>query len=492
METDLLTRLLHSHFRLPRFRPGQLQALRHVLAGRHTLLVMPTGSGKSLCYQLPAVLDEGLVLVISPLIALMQDQVRALQRRGISAASLHSLQSAEEQATVLRRMAAGLYRLVYVAPERLGNVDFRQALPARGVRLLAVDEAHCISQWGHDFRPAYLEIHKTWQALGRPTVLATTATATPRVQEDILEQLHIEGAERVVTGFNRPNLFLEVVRVADEDAKLRHLRSALPQEVNGSYIVYTGTRRAAEELADLIGRTTSFPVAYYHGNLEPEARRQVQARFEQGRVRLLVATNAFGMGVDKADVRAVIHWDIPGTLEAYYQEAGRAGRDGKAARCLLLYDPQDRALQEWFINNDAPDEKALERLYGLLGEARRRQDGRWAADEAALRRRTGLNEVKLRVGISLLQGAGLLEDQGHDGGELLFTLTRDATLDAPAIMSRVEERRTHKRWLLAEMIRYAESTGCRRRMILGYFGDPDPAQVPHCCDRCQAQAPHTA
>jgi ATP-dependent DNA helicase RecQ len=322
VSTEGLTRILRERFHLTRFRPGQLQALQHILERRHTLLVMPTGSGKSLCYQLPALLDEGQVLVVSPLIALMQDQVRALQRRGIPAAALHSLESAEEQQTILRRMSANLYRLVYVAPERLQSQAFLDALP-RNVHLLAVDEAHCISQWGHDFRPAYLSIHKAWQALGEPTVLATTATATPLVQDDVIEQLHLPEVQRVVTGFNRPNLYFEVMRAEDEEDKLTCLRSALPAEPDGSYIVYVGTRRAAEEVADLIQTTTGLEAACYHGGMDPEARRRVQTRFQQNRVRVLAATNAFGLGVDKADVRAVIHWDIPGSPEAYYQEADR-------------------------------------------------------------------------------------------------------------------------------------------------------------------------
>ncbi|HOG45383.1 MAG TPA: RecQ family ATP-dependent DNA helicase [Anaerolineae bacterium] len=482
---ELLLQTLRERFQLRHFRDGQLETLDAVLDGRHTLLVMPTGSGKSLCYQLPAVLDnEGVVLVISPLIALMQDQVRALERRGIAAAALHSLRSAEEQATILRRMATGLYRLVYVAPERLRSAAFTQALPVGRVQMLAVDEAHCISQWGHDFRPAYLEIHKTWEALGQPTVLATTATATPLVQDDILRQLHIEGAARVVTGFNRPNLFFEVRHAPDEDAKLEQLLAALPAENAGSTIVYAGTKRAAEELADIIGEVKGLAAAYYHGGVEPEVRRRVQARFMQNRVQVLVATNAFGLGVDKADVRAVIHWDIPGSPEAYYQEAGRAGRDGKPARCLLLYTAADRALQEWFINNDAPDADRLARLHEALGRAGVGRDGRRTAGEAELRRRVGLSDIKLRVGISLLQGAGVLDDQGRDGGDLVFTLAEGVPFEAEAIMARVERFRAHKRALLDEMIRYAETEGCRRRVLLGYFGDPDGAPVVPCCDNC--------
>ncbi|MCL6429317.1 MAG: ATP-dependent DNA helicase [Anaerolineae bacterium] len=484
VSTEGLTRILREHFHLTRFRPGQLQALQHILEGRHTLLVMPTGSGKSLCYQLPALLDDGQVLVISPLIALMQDQVRALQRRGIPAAALHSLESAEEQQTILRRMSANLYRLVYVAPERLQSQAFLDALP-KNVQLLAVDEAHCISQWGHDFRPAYLSIHKAWQALGEPTVLATTATATPLVQDDVIEQLHLPEVERVVTGFNRPNLYFEVMRAEDEEDKLTCLRSALPAEPDGSYIVYVGTRRAAEEVADLIQTTTGLEAACYHGGMDPEARRRVQTRFQQNRVRVLAATNAFGLGVDKADVRAVIHWDIPGSPEAYYQEAGRAGRDGRPARCLLLYSREDTALQEWFIENDAPGAESLERLHSTLSRVRPQADGYLAVDESALRRQLGLNEVKLRVGISLLQSAGVLEEQGRDGGRLLYTMVSREPLDAGPIMAQVQSFRDYKRRLLEQMIAYAEGTRCRRKVLLEYFGDPDTTVANPCCDNCQ-------
>jgi len=477
-------------FGLASFRPGQAEAIEQVLADRHVLLVMPTGAGKSLCYQLPATILPGVTLVISPLIALMQDQVEALRGQGVPAAALHSMLGPGAQSRVLRDLLAGELRLLYVAPERLRDYRFRRMLGRVQVSLLAVDEAHCISEWGHDFRPSYLEVHKTWDEIGRPIVLATTATATPRVQDDIVRQLRLPRAERIVTGFNRPNLTFRVAYAPTKEAKLYHLRAALPQDaeaLDGTYLVYVGTRSGAEEQANLIRHVIGLPAAAYHGGMDRVQRDEAQRSFQKGEVAVVVGTSAFGMGIDKPNVRGVIHFDIPGTLEAYYQEAGRAGRDGEPAICTLIYYPKDRALQEWFIENDAPTRDELVGLYHWIVR-QGGEDGRVVVDAGILSSVLGLSDVKMRVGISLLQQAGCLEKMGRDGMTLDLKAGISGELDLDALIHKIERQRAHKRHQLQEMIQYAEGSRCRRQVILDYFGDEASPEAPRCCDVCLGRA----
>src|SRR5438105_775862 len=315
--------LLQASFGFPAFRPGQAEALAHVLAGRDTLVVMPTGSGKSLIYQLAALLLPGTTLVISPLVALMKDQVDSLTRRSIAATFINSTLAPSEQAARLRNLSAGQYKLVLIAPERLRNRAFQEALAPVQIGLLVVDEAHCLSQWGHDFRPDYLHIARARQAFGAPHTLALTATATPRVQADIVRLLEIPSAELLVTGFNRPNLCFEVVAAPDARAKARLVLDFLAQS-DGAGIIYTGTRRDAEEVAAFVRQNAGVEAQHYHGSLDPATRAQVQDAFMSGDLPVVVATNAFGMGIDRPDVRFVLHYTMPATLEAYYQVAGRA------------------------------------------------------------------------------------------------------------------------------------------------------------------------
>ena len=403
---------LHRHFNFPAFRPGQEEALQQsVLAGHHTLVVMPTGSGKSLIYQLAALQLPGATLVISPLIALMKDQVDSLTRRGIAATFINSTLTASEQTDRLRALSGGRFKIVLVAPERLRSRAFREALSRIPISLLTVDEAHCLSQWGHDFRPDYLHIADARQHFNAPIVLALTATATPRVQDDIIHLLGLEQVERIITGFNRPNLTLEVFSTPDVKAKLNFLRDFLAQ-ADGAGIIYTGTRRDAEEVADFVREVARVEVAFYHGALDAETRTRVQDAFMAGDLPIVVATNAFGMGIDRPDVRFVLHYAVPGTLEAYYQEAGRAGRDGLPARAILLYSPKDTALHEFFIENDSPSLDELRTVYDYL----RRQPATRLDD---IERATGLPQIKARVAVEQLEIAQVLRREPDEAFGLM-------------------------------------------------------------------------
>jgi len=334
--------VLRDVFGLDEFRPGQAEVVEAMLAGRDVLSVAPTGSGKSISYWVPAVVDGGVTMVVSPLIALMKDQVDRLTERDVAATFINSSVERSEQADRLRKAIAGDYRLLFLAPERLGRPGFMERLAELHVRRIVVDEAHCISTWGHDFRPDYRLLSAAIAACGRPPVAGFTATATPQVRADIATTLGLKDPFISVTGFHRPTLTLSVVRCRGDRAKREQLRRLLPGSGQQA-LIYVGTVRAAEEIAADLG------VACYHGRQEALLRRGIQEDFTAGRTKVVVATSAFGMGVDIAGIRRVIHYDLPGSLEAYYQEAGRAGRDGQPAECTLLYSPADRDLQAFFI-----------------------------------------------------------------------------------------------------------------------------------------------
>ena len=346
------------------FRPGQADIMEAVLDGADALVIMPTGGGKSLCYQVPAFVRAGTTLVISPLIALMKDQVDSLRVRDLPVIAVHSLMSSKEQEEALCAISEGRMRLVYASPERLRNRRFLDILGRNRVAMVAVDEAHCISQWGHDFRPDYLRIREAIQALGDPQTIALTATATERVRSDITNQLGLRAPRVFITGFDRRNLFWEVIRCADEKEKTVHLTNRLAA-LSGAAIVYTGTRKNVERIVQDLA-AAGLTAAGYHAGLEEAERTRVQEDFMEGRIPFVAATNAFGMGIDRSDIRMVVHHTFPGSIEAYYQESGRAGRDGEPATCLLLYTPSDRRLQEFFIDARYPPRETVSAVYEAL------------------------------------------------------------------------------------------------------------------------------
>jgi ATP-dependent DNA helicase RecQ len=475
---------LREYFGFPAFRPGQEAALGHVLAGQDALVVMPTGAGKSLIYQLAALLLPGTALVVSPLVALMKDQIDGLTRRGIAATFINSSLDSAEQARRLRALADGQHKIILVAPERFRSRAFREALAHVSLSLLVVDEVHCLSQWGHDFRPDYLHIAEARREFGAPVTLGLTATATPRVQDDLLRLLDLPRAARMVTGFNRPNLTFEVFSTPDPKAKLGLVRDFIAQ-AEGAGIIYTGTRRDAEDVAEFVRAVCGLDARHYHGALDAATRAETQDAFMAGDLPLVVATNAFGMGIDRPDVRFVLHYAMPGTLEAYYQEAGRAGRDGLPARAVMLFSPKDTALHEFFIENDAPSAQELRALHDFLR-------GPVAARGITLEEiegATGLPDVKARVALEQLEAAGAIRRALDEAfGRLRVEALPFPDVALRALAGQVTARREYKRAQLAVMVDYAETNACRRRTILTHFGDTGPADAPICCDNCLARA----
>jgi ATP-dependent DNA helicase RecQ len=470
---------LERHFGFSRFREGQADVIEAVLASQDVIVVMPTGGGKSLCYQLPALLFPGVTLVVSPLIALMKDQVDALGARDIAATYINSSLSYDDQLARLRGMSRGEYRLVYIAPERFRNARFVESLRGCKISLFAVDEAHCVSQWGHDFRPDYLRLREAAEALGRPPLIALTATATPQVRSDIAAQLGLKLASGFVAGFDRHNLTLRVEPCKSDNDRITAAYQIV-KRAKGSGIIYCSTRKAVDEVVGKLQRM-GLTVGAYHAGLDEAKRTRMQDYFMAGDVDAIVATNAFGMGVDKSDIRFVTHYNLPGSIEAYYQEVGRAGRDGLPSLCTLLFNYVDTRTHEFFIEGGYPPRQVIEEVYAcLLGAG---LETIYLSAGALAARVGAKNEIAINSALIYLEKAGhITRPQGRDSG--IRMIDRAPVGELRVDWNDIALREAAERRKLREMVNFAYHEKCLRRFILRYFGDRKEAA--NCrCSNCQ-------
>ena len=472
---------LQQYFGIPSFREPQQAIIESVLAKKDTLVVMPTGGGKSLCFQLPALLLPGVTLVVSPLIALMKDQVDALQARDLPAGLLNSSLSLEEQRVTLDAIRERKLKIVYVAPERFRSQSFLNAIPKDAISLFAIDEAHCLSQWGHDFRPDYMRLGEARKAIGSPPCIALTATATPDVQADIMQSLDMQDPNEFVAGFARSNLSFRVRQTKSDNDKLIALDALVKKHKTG--IVYCATRKSVDAVAAKI-EDFAGPLIRYHGGLSDRERSDAQEFFMSGKANVVVATNAFGMGIDRSDIRFVCHYEMPGSVEAYYQEGGRAGRDGQPAVCEMLFSYADKRVQDFFIEGANPGKPLIAAVFDTLcAESDANHEVRMSMDALCEQMEGKVNPMAVSTAVSILNRQKWIERFDVPGSRMRGTRIlqlgksgRDLPIDGAALA--VKAARDEER--LKTVINFAYARSCRQKWILNYFGEKNS----HDCKRC--------